>query len=88
MNIEMRSGQYTDPFHTSSHTRILAWAEIADAGLAQAWTHDRIPRNLDDAWDVSKRSREYLNAADGELEPRYYLHAHTLDPQADNAACQ
>lgn len=74
--MERRSGMYIDCFHVARDTRLLAWAEISDAGQAAPWTNARVARKLDDAWDDSKRSREYLNAAGGELEPRYYVHAY------------
>ena len=37
-----------------------------------------IPRHLNDAWDQTKRSREYLNAAMGkeDLDNIYYNHAY------------
>ena len=47
-----------------------AWAEIADAGDERTAT--RVPRLLDDAWDRSKRSREYLNALEHDLDAKYY----------------
>ena len=65
----------------SATTKARAWAQIADGG--EHWESNvalagRVPRRLDAAWDTSKRSREYLNAAEGVLEPRYYVHGHTL----------
>ena len=60
----------------SRNTRLLGWAEVNDAGPEWNSAETNVARKLDDAWDTSKRSREYLNAADGELEPRYYVHAY------------
>ena len=34
-----------------------------------------IPTKLEDAWDDAKRSREYLNAKDQDLDARYFAHA-------------
>lgn len=71
-----------DELHNAQRTKLLAWSEINDAGQTEEWTDLSLPRKLDDAWDTSKRSREYLNAADGELEPRYYVHASNLTKPA------
>jgi len=35
----------------------------------------KIPAKLEDAWDCAKRSREYLNAQEGDLDARYFAHA-------------
>ena len=35
----------------------------------------RIPPLLSEAWDASKRSREYLNAGEYDLDARYFAHA-------------
>ena len=35
----------------------------------------KIPIRLEDAWDDAKRSREYLNARDTDLDARYFAHA-------------
>ena len=50
-----------------------AWAEIVDAGEDRIAT--RVTRMLDDAWDKTKRSREYLNALEPDLDAKYYAHA-------------
>jgi len=77
MDAERLTGRYPDAIHFARDTRASVWAEIEDAGgewhAAHAGEHGI--RKLHDAWDTSKRSREYLNAADGDLEPRYYVHA-------------
>lgn len=78
LHIALLSGNYA--FHRSSQTRLIAWSEINDAGTA--WASEHVARKIDDAWDTSKRSREYLNAKDGELDSRYYVHAHSLPAAA------
>ena len=40
-----------------------------------------IPVKLEDAWDSAKRSREYLNAKDTDLDARYFAHAQSQPPQ-------
>ena len=36
---------------------------------------ESVPRKLVDAWDNSRRSREYLNAAEHDCDAKYYAHA-------------
>ena len=78
MTIEILAGKWEEAIHMASETRLLAWSEINDAGQTEPWTSEHVARKLDDAWDTSKRSREYLNAKDGELDSRYYVHGHSL----------
>lgn len=46
------------PFPNALETRDPAWQEIEDAGENPPQS---VPRLLNDSWDISKRSREYLN---------------------------
>jgi len=50
-----------------------AWNEIVDAGDGHDMDH--VPRRLLDAWDASRRSREYLNASEHDCDAKYYAHA-------------
>ena len=79
MALETLSGLWQGGLLFAADTRDRAWAQIEDAG--DGWTGDalcdRISRRLDNAWDTSKRSREYLNATEGDIVSRYYAHAHT-----------
>ena len=49
-----------------------AWEIILDCS---AQSTKGIPAKLQDAWDCAKRSREYLNAKDTDLDARYFAHA-------------
>jgi hypothetical protein len=46
------------------------WGEIAEF----TGTNPRVPVKLEDAWDSAKRSREYLNAKETDLDARYFAH--------------
>lgn len=62
----------------SRETRDSAWAEILDGGEG----HPKlVPRCLLDAWDTSKRSREYLNSQMDkyDLDNLYYSKAYNED---------
>ena len=48
-----------------------AWEAIA----ACEPTAPSLPSKIEDAWDSSKRSREYLNAKEADLDARYFAHA-------------
>ena len=48
-----------------------AWEAIA----ACDETAPSLTAKIEDAWDSSKRSREYLNAREGDLYARYFAHA-------------
>ena len=61
-----------------------AWAQIEVAPLQTPGTYPyaaptmfllQIPPRLADAWDCAKRSREYLNAKESDLDARYFAHA-------------
>ena len=66
---------------TASETREEAWAEIMDFYNSGERTEgeDELPRGcprmLVDSWDNSKRSREYLNSTEDNLDSTYYSHA-------------
>jgi len=47
------------------------WGEIAELTSS----NPRVPVKLEDAWDNAKRSREYLNAKETDLDARYFAHA-------------
>jgi len=47
------------------------WGEIAEF----TGTNPRVPVKLEDARDSAKRSREYLNAKETDLDARYIAHA-------------
>ena len=47
------------------------WGEVAEF----TGTNPRVPVKLEDAWDSAKRSREYLNAKETDLDARYFAHA-------------
>jgi hypothetical protein len=49
------------------------WGAIATAELTSS--NPRVPVKLEDAWDGAKRSREYLNAKETDLDARYFAHA-------------
>ena len=51
-----------------------AWAAIEECTAEHATDH-KIPVKLMDAWDCAKRSREYLNAKETDLDARYFAHA-------------
>lgn len=51
-----------------------AWAAIEECTDERA-ANLKIPTKLVDAWDCAKRSREYLNAAETDLDARYFAHA-------------
>ena len=82
------TGKWRGSIFTALRTKALAWEQIVDAG--PEWSPEsRVTRKLQDAWDTSKRSREYLNAAEGDIDTRYYAHAHTLPrgmSEGDNVA--
>jgi hypothetical protein len=46
------------------------WGEVAEF----TGTNPRVPVKLEDAWDSAKRSREYLNAKETDLDARYFAH--------------
>lgn len=48
------------------------WAAVADTSAKEQL---RIPVKIDEAWDTSERSREYLNAGEHDLDARYFAHA-------------
>lgn len=50
-----------------------AWQEILDAG--DEHNMESVPCKLLHAWDDSRRSREYLNAAEHDCDAKYYAHA-------------
>lgn len=52
-----------------------AWAAIEDCTAGDAEAPLKIPAKLADAWDCAKRSREYLNAKDADLDARCFAHA-------------
>ena len=82
ITMELLTGKWPDGFKLALETREHAWRQIDDAGVSwDAPGHgpgQRVARKLVDAWDVSKRSREYLNASEGDIDTRYYVHAHQL----------
>jgi hypothetical protein len=47
------------------------WGEVVEF----TGTNPRVPVKLEDAWDSAKRSREYLNAKETDLDARYFAHA-------------
>ena len=47
------------------------WEAVAEATGIDL----KVPIKLDDAWDRAKRSREYLNAKETDLDARYFAHA-------------
>lgn len=63
-------------FPLSESSRAVAWAEILDAG--DDWDNAQVTRRLHDAWDMGRRSREYLNAEveQARLESIYYQEAY------------
>jgi hypothetical protein len=51
-----------------------AWASIVEFEAGEGKEFN-LPARLDDAWDFAKRSREYLNAKEHDLDARYFAHA-------------
>ena len=66
-------GYAPDGFPEIGEVRVEAWQEILDAGEGHGM--ESVPRKLVDAWDNSRRSREYLNAAEHDCDAKYYAHA-------------
>ena len=62
-------------FPFSSDSRDSVWEDILDAGEV---CPEHVPRRLIDAWDNTKRSREYLNGIMDkfDLDNLYYSHAY------------
>lgn len=60
-------------FPQTGDVREEAWNKILDAG--EEHTMETVPRKLLEAWDSSRRSREYLNAAEHDCDAKYYAHA-------------
>ena len=56
----------------SAETRGEIWAAVADAGTDAL----EMPRRLADAWDSTRKQREYLNARDEGYDAIYYAHAY------------
>ena len=82
MNTEVACGKHPSGLKLARDTKELAWSQIVDAGAD--WPSDsRVVRTLDGAWDTTKRSREYLNAGEGDIDTRYYMHAYNLPPHRD-----
>lgn len=73
---------YHSHFPVSPESRIRAWADIVDAGENHPKSVDR---RLIDAWDTSKRSREYLNGQMDkfDLDYLYYSKAYYDDEVGD-----
>jgi hypothetical protein len=67
---------YNENFPPSRDSRDAAWEDIMDPGEERC--PESVPRRLDDAWDSTKRSREYLNAIMDkfDLDNLYYSHAY------------
>ena len=65
-------------FPISPESRIQAWQGILDAGENHP---ENVDRRLLDAWDTSKRSREYLNAQMDkyDLDNIYYSEAYRVE---------
>ena len=57
---------------SSEDTRREIWSGIVDVGHE----HLDIPRFLHDAWDTTRKQREYLNATDDDCDAAYYAHAY------------
>jgi len=70
-------------FPLASEVRDGAWAEIEDATGMPA-SVENVPDRLHDAWQINKRSREYLNAQSMDKfdwDNQYYSHAYQNDDE-------
>ena len=56
----------------SAELRETLWEAVADAGTDAL----DMPRRLADAWDDTRKQREYLNARDDDHAAIYYAHAY------------
>ena len=64
-------GLLVTPYATENEE--MRWDRIVDCSDNVSVTG--VPKKLDDAWDSAKRSREYLNAKETDLDARYFAHA-------------
>lgn len=67
-----------DSFPISRESRDAAWQEIAHAEFA---CPECVPNSPISAWDIGKRSREYMNGRMGkfDLDNLYYSQAYRKD---------
>ena len=61
-----------------SNSPISSWystIQNAERSMGELSSILKVPIKINDAWDSAKRSREYLNAKEQDIDARYFAHA-------------